>query len=50
VADRLADLGPVHVFDYPGIGGVPANPNIPSLGDLFEWMVERLRVDPHAYG
>ena len=40
VADRLADLGPVHLFDYPGFGGVPADPSINSLDDLFGWLVE----------
>jgi pimeloyl-ACP methyl ester carboxylesterase len=42
VADRLADLGPVHVFDYPGFGGLPADPGIHSLDDLFGWLVEWL--------
>jgi pimeloyl-ACP methyl ester carboxylesterase len=42
VADRLADLGQVHVFGYPGFGGLPADPGIKSLDDLFAWLVERL--------
>jgi pimeloyl-ACP methyl ester carboxylesterase len=42
VADRLADLGRVHVFGYPGFGGAPADPAIRSLDDLFGWLVERL--------
>lgn len=42
VADRLADLGPAHVLGYPGFGGVPADPAIKSLDDLFGWYVERL--------
>ncbi len=25
VADRLADLGPVHLFGYPGFGGLPVS-------------------------
>jgi pimeloyl-ACP methyl ester carboxylesterase len=41
VADRLADLGPVHLFDYAGFGG-PAAPGIQSLDDLFGWVVHRL--------
>ncbi len=41
-ADRLADLGPVHLFDYPGFGGLPADPSIHSLDDLFGWVVARL--------
>jgi pimeloyl-ACP methyl ester carboxylesterase len=42
VADRLADLGQVHVFGFPGFGGLPADPGIKSLDDLFGWLVERL--------
>jgi pimeloyl-ACP methyl ester carboxylesterase len=42
VADRLEDLGPVHVFGYPGFGGVPADPGVKSLDDLYRWVVERL--------
>jgi poly(3-hydroxyoctanoate) depolymerase len=42
VADRLADLGPAHLFDYPGFGGAPADHGIHSLGDLFRWLLERL--------
>lgn len=42
VADKLADLGPVHLFGFPGFGGLPADPGIESLDDLFEWLVERL--------
>jgi pimeloyl-ACP methyl ester carboxylesterase len=42
VADRLADLGPIHLFGYPGFGGIPADPSIHSLDDLFGWLVERL--------
>jgi pimeloyl-ACP methyl ester carboxylesterase len=42
VADRLKDLGQVHVFGYPGFGGVPADPGVKSLDDLYHWVVERL--------
>jgi pimeloyl-ACP methyl ester carboxylesterase len=42
VADRLTDLGQVHVFGFPGFGGVPTDPGIKSLDDLFGWLVERL--------
>lgn len=42
VADRLRDIGQAHVFGYPGFGGVPADPGIKSLNDLFGWLVERL--------
>ena len=46
VADRLTDLGPVHVFGYPGFGGLPADPGIRSLDDLFAWLVDRLPSGP----
>jgi pimeloyl-ACP methyl ester carboxylesterase len=42
VAERLADLGPVHVLGYPGFGDVPAAPGVRSLDDLFGWVVARL--------
>ncbi|HEX7623456.1 MAG TPA: alpha/beta fold hydrolase, partial [Anaeromyxobacteraceae bacterium] len=42
VADRLADLGPVQLIDYPGFGGLPADPSVHSLDDLFGWVVARL--------
>jgi poly(3-hydroxyoctanoate) depolymerase len=42
VADRLVDLGQVHLFGFPGFGDVPADPGIKSLDDLFGWLVERL--------
>ena len=42
MADRLADLGPAHVLGFPGFGGVPADPGIESLNDLFGWVLERL--------
>ncbi len=42
VADRLADLGPAHVFGYPGFGGLPPHPGLRSLGDVFDWLCERL--------
>ncbi len=42
VADRLKDLGQVHVLGLPGFGEVPAEPGIGSLDDLFGWLVERL--------
>jgi len=40
VADRLTDLGPVHVFGFPGFGGLPADPDIRSLDDLFARFLE----------
>lgn len=46
VAEKLADLGEVHVFGFPGFGGVPAEPGIRSLDDLFRWFVERLPPGP----
>ena len=42
VADKLADLGAVNVFGWPGFGDVPADSNIRSLDDLFHWLVKRL--------
>ncbi len=39
VAELLADLGPVHLVGYPGFGGLPADPAIGSLGDLYERVV-----------
>lgn len=45
VADRLDDLGQVHVFGYPGFGGVPADPGVTSLDDLYRWIVERLPTE-----
>jgi pimeloyl-ACP methyl ester carboxylesterase len=42
VADRLNDLGQVHVFGYPGFGGAPADPGVKSLDDLYHRIVERL--------
>jgi len=42
VADRLNDLGQVHVFGYPGFGGVPPDAGVKSLDDLYCWIVERL--------
>ena len=42
VADKLADLGAVHVFGWPGFGDVPDDSSICSLDDLFHWMVKRL--------
>jgi pimeloyl-ACP methyl ester carboxylesterase len=42
VVDRLADLGSAHLLGYPGFGGVPPDPRIRSLDDLFGWLLERL--------
>jgi pimeloyl-ACP methyl ester carboxylesterase len=42
VAARLADLGPVQLFGWPGFGDFPADPNIRSLEDLFHWFLQRL--------
>ncbi|WP_242355641.1 MULTISPECIES: alpha/beta fold hydrolase [Anaeromyxobacter] len=42
VGQRLADLGDVVLFGYPGFGGVPADPGVKSLDDLYRWIVARL--------
>ncbi len=42
VADRLADLGPPRLLGYPGFGGLPADPRVASLDDLYAWVVARL--------
>ncbi len=46
VADRLADLGRAQVLGYPGFDGVPCDPRIKSLDDLFGWLVEQLPPGP----
>ena len=46
VAEKLADLGAVHVFGWPGFGDVPADASIRSLDDLFHWLVKRLAPGP----
>jgi len=46
VADRLADLGPAHVFGYPGFGDHPADPGMKSLDDLHRWVLQRLPAGP----
>lgn len=42
VAERLDDLGPCHRLAWPGFGGVPPDPAIASLDDLFHWLLRRL--------
>lgn len=42
VAERLADVGPAHLLEWPGFGGAPADPRIRSTDDLFAWMRARL--------
>jgi pimeloyl-ACP methyl ester carboxylesterase len=42
VADRLGDIGPTHLFAWPGFGDVPADPSIESLDGLYRWMLARL--------
>ena len=46
VAERLEDLGPCHLFGYPGFSGLPADPSIHSLADLTEWVLARLPTGP----
>jgi pimeloyl-ACP methyl ester carboxylesterase len=42
VAERLADLGPVHLLAWPGFGDAPPEPGVGSLEDLFPWLLPRL--------
>lgn len=42
VAERLGDLGPARLVDWPGFGGAPADPAIRSVDDLFGWLLDRL--------
>jgi hypothetical protein len=44
----LADLGSVHLFGWPGFGGIPADLSIHSLDDLFGWLVEAPPVSTHV--
>jgi poly(3-hydroxyoctanoate) depolymerase len=46
VAERLSDLGPAHRVGWPGFGGVPAEPAIVSLDDLYRWLLARLPEGP----
>jgi len=46
VADRLRDLGPVHVLGWPGFGDAPGDPTIESLAALYGWLFERLPDEP----
>jgi len=46
VAERLDDLGDIHLFGYPGFGCLPADPAVRSLDDLYAWIVERLPPGP----
>ena len=46
VADRLGDLGPTHLLGWPGFGDQPADLRVGSLGDLFDWLVARLPLEP----
>jgi pimeloyl-ACP methyl ester carboxylesterase len=46
VADRLADLGLVHLLGWPGFGDVPGDPTIDSLTTLYRWLLERLPNEP----
>ncbi len=35
VAERLGDLGPTHLLSWPGFGGIPSDPTVHSLDDLY---------------
>jgi pimeloyl-ACP methyl ester carboxylesterase len=42
VAERLCDIGPTHLFAWPGFGDLPVDPMIESLDGLYRWMLQRL--------
>jgi pimeloyl-ACP methyl ester carboxylesterase len=42
VADRLSDLGLVHLFSWPGFGDLPDDPSIDSLNALYHWFLDRV--------
>ncbi len=46
VADRLGDLGRVHLLGYPGFAGAQPDPGLRSLDDLYRWVAERLPPGP----
>ncbi|MGD9932580.1 MAG: alpha/beta fold hydrolase [Dehalococcoidia bacterium] len=46
VARQLEDLGPAHLFGWPGFAGNPVEPEVTSLGELFGWFVARLPDEP----
>lgn len=46
VAERLADVGPAHLFGWPGFGDVPADPAVDSVAALYSWLLERLPKEP----
>ncbi len=46
VADRLADLGPVHLVGYPGFAGAPRDPEVRSLDDLYRRVLAGLPPGP----
>ncbi|MES1189427.1 MAG: alpha/beta hydrolase [Myxococcales bacterium] len=42
IAERLARRRPAMICEYPGLGGVPANPSLGSLDDLLQYLLQRL--------
>jgi len=42
IAERLARRRPTMICEYPGLGGVPANPSLGSLDDLLQYLLQRL--------
>jgi pimeloyl-ACP methyl ester carboxylesterase len=42
IAERLARRRPTTICEYPGLGGVPANPSLGSLDDLLQYLLQRL--------
>jgi len=45
-AEKLSDLGPVHLVGWPGFGDAPADPSIHCLDDLFQWFLRHLPKGP----
>lgn len=46
VAERLGDLGTAHLLGYPGFGDAPPDPEVRSLGGLYEWFLDQLPSGP----
>jgi poly(3-hydroxyoctanoate) depolymerase len=47
VSDLLSDLGPRAIVGWPGLGGVPSQPDVGAVGDLVQRVVPALGPDVH---